>query len=369
MTSSPRWIVSPTYDLAFFIGGVLVSLFFLLLYETLIHFAGMNPVAAAVIVQMIFFYGLDQPHVFQTGARVYASPEQFARVKSLATWGLGALLLATVGLTYAGEAGVFYLLFSIIGSWHIIRQNVGFIKAYKRLNDDRDPVDAWIDSGSYYVIMLGCLVRAASQMRWENFQLDRRALSALGLLGRPLLPAWCDTLAVCLSLAAVGVFTWWQIHRLVSGRGVNGPKILLMAATALTHVAVFYVVALPALITVLETAYHDVQYHAWMAHYQRRRFTGIPRVRTRWLAAALAYGIAALALTSFGDGVTGYVGNLFLAVILFHYLIDARIWSFSTDPHLRHLMLPAPAPAAAEKRCDFGDLGRSAQIDFAGPPP
>jgi hypothetical protein len=138
-------------------------------------------------------------------------------------------------------------------------------------------------------------------------------------------------------IVLVGFYVFWQLNKLACGRKLNVPKLLLMAATLATHYAVFYIVALPALATMMDTAYHDVQYHGWMAHFQRRHF-GVANAARRWFIASLIYGLATGLCVLLPAPAAVYANHLFLGVILFHYLIEAKIWQFGKDPRLADLM-------------------------------
>lgn len=96
MKQETRWLVSPAYDLTFFIGSVSVSFAFYGAFLFLQSYTLLDSVTAVLLVRALFFHGLDQSHIFQTGARVYGDKEQFEKVRGLATWGIFAISILMI---------------------------------------------------------------------------------------------------------------------------------------------------------------------------------------------------------------------------------------------------------------------------------
>jgi hypothetical protein len=133
-----------------------------------------------------------------------------------------------------------------------------------------------------------------------------------------------------------------QIHRLIQGKPINLPKLLLLTATLSTHYFVFFATATPFLVAeALETAYHNVQYHGWMMHYQKRHFPQMRHVAFKWLAIALLYGAIAGSIEILGlthrDGWM-WLFIPFTMVIIYHYYVDGIIWKFSQQLELRPIL-------------------------------
>lgn len=317
-----NWIVSRRFDLAFFIGSVAVSFLFLALYVVLHKWFHLSLVTAGIVVNGIFLYGIDQPHIFQTASRVYGDAEQFRKTRLLSTWGFTLLVFAAIGVTAYGGSQQFEAFFDLFGAFHIIRQNVGLIKAYMRLNNDMNPLNNRIDLMVYYIGMFACVLR---EFAGEG----------------ELLPEWVGGLSMWLTWLAILFFVYWQYRIVRRGGKLNIPKLLLMGATLATHYLIFYVVAIPMLATVMDTAYHDVQYHGWMAHYQQKKFPQVKDVARKWLFASAAFGAIAF-LLSLIKGTAGlYVHNIQVAIVMFHYVMDGFIWRFRGDPALARMLLGA----------------------------
>jgi hypothetical protein len=227
---------------------------------------------------------------------------------------------------------------AIFGTWHIIRQHAGFLKVYKVLNADREPLDDWLDFGAFYTGMFACLFNDYSDLRGPIVIYGDLRVAFPNL--PPELGEWVWSLFLALLLA----FGFRQVWRAATGRPLNVPKLLLMGAALSTHYFVFFATATPFLVAeALETAYHDVQYQGWIAHYQRRRST-MKHAVLRWGAMALAYGLIVGVVEVFGLMRPGWVWLFvpFTMLVIWHYYVDGKIWKFSEDHELRELLLPAP---------------------------
>lgn len=334
-----RWIVSPKYDLFFFIGSCVFTLFFFALYlgaSRMGWFLGGDRILITYFVFTAFF---DHPHIFQTFARTHGDRAEFERRKGLHTWGIAAFILAGGAVIAMGWEAELIVCAAVFGTWHIIRQHAGFLKVYKGINRDREPLDNVLDLGTFYTGTFACLFHDYTDLR-EPIQI----YGALRVRFPDLPPApadWLWTLFLVF-LVALGFRQVWLVGM---GRRVNLPKLLLMAAALLTHYFVFFAAAVPFLVAeALETAYHDVQYQGWIMHYQRRRFNA-KHVVLKWGLLALAYGLCVGAIETLGLMRPGWTWVFvpFTMLVIWHYYVDGRIWKFSEDPELRDLLRP-PAP-------------------------
>jgi hypothetical protein len=337
-----RWIVSPRYDLTFFIGSCALTFLFFGLYRVAHAWFGWALRGDAILITYFVFTALlDHPHIFQTFSRTHYDREEFAKRRRLYTWGLAGFIAAGyVFLLLKWEA---YLIVgaAIYGTWHIIRQHYGFLKIYKALNDDSAPLDNLLDAAAFYTGMFACFFNDYGELNGPLIVYGDLKVNAPSLPGEWGEWGWY----LFLLLATLVVFR--QVGRAAVGKTVNVPKLLLMAAALGTHYFVFFATATPFLVAeALETAYHDAQYHGWMAHYQRRRFPDVRRVALRWGLIALCYGVAVGVIEVLGlldpDGWAMWVFVPFTMVVLFHYYVDGLIWRFREYPELGELLKPGP---------------------------
>jgi hypothetical protein len=329
-----RWIVSPRYDLCFFIGSCVFTFLFYLVYQgagRMGWFLGGDRILVTYFLFTAFF---DHPHIFQTFARTHGDREEFTRRRRLHTWGLGSFLAAGVGVAWMRWEAELIVFAAIYGTWHIIRQHAGFIRLYKSLNADKEPLDNWLDFGAFYTGTFACLLNDYTDLR-EPILIygDLRVRF-------PELPSGAGEALWGVFLVLLVLLGFRQVWLSATGQRVNAPKLLLMGAALLTHWFVFFATATPFLVAeALETAYHDVQYQGWIMHYQRRRFQ-VRHVVLKWGLTALAYGLCVGAIEVLGLMRPGWSWLFvpFTMLVVWHYYVDGRIWKFSQDPELKALI-------------------------------
>lgn len=329
-----KWLVSPRYDLSFFIGSCVFTFLFYALYQGargMGWFLGGDQILVTYFVFTAFF---DHPHIFQTFARTHGDPAEFKRRRTLHTWGLAAFLLAGVGVYAMGWEKELIVFAAIYGTWHIIRQHYGFLRIYKALNGDKAPLDNWLDYGTFYVGMFACFFNDYGDLRGPIVIYQDLKVSF------PSLPPEIGEGMWSLFMALLVALAFRQVWRVGTGQRVNLPKLLLMAAALTTHWFVFFATATPFLVAeALETAYHDIQYQGFITHYQRRRFEA-KHVVLKWGLMALAYGAVVGTIEILGLMRPGLVWLFvpFTMLVIWHYYVDGRIWRFSEDPELKAML-------------------------------
>lgn len=341
---SDRWIVSHRYDLWFFIGSCGLTLVFLGIYHLAQHFNFGVQGDAILITYFIFTAFFDQPHIFQTFSRTHFDSIEFKKRKNLHTWGLLSLIAIGFLVTGLGKEADLIVFAAIFGSYHIIRQHYGFLKAYKNLNHDRDRIDDWLDFGTFYTGMFACFFNDYTEIGGSVV-----IYKDLQSYFPDLPPIFVET-TWSLFLIFLFLFVARQIQRLINGQPLNLPKILLLTAALSTHYLVYFATATPFLVAeALETAYHDVQYQGWMMHYQTQRFPNIKNIALKWFAAAMVYGLVVGVIEIFGLSDRGWGMWLFIPftmIVIYHYFVDGIIWKFSKQPELRPMLVTAGQPTS-----------------------
>lgn len=333
---SDRWIVGQRYDLCFFIGSSISVVLFWGLYQAFQAFhITLN--GDSILITYLFFTALfDHPHIFQTFSRTHGDASEFRQHRWLHTWGLASFILLGFGLLALGREPELIVAAGVFGSYHIVRQHYGFLRAYKNLNQDRETIDDFLDFGTFESGMLACLFNDYTDITgpvviYKNIQ------SVF-----PELPAELTEITWATFLAFLALFLGRQMVRLWVGQPLNGPKLLLMLATLSTHYFVFFATATPFLVAEsLETIYHDIQYQGWMMHFQNRRFPTQRWLGLKWLAVALLYGAIAGGIEIMGlmhQGWWLWLMMPFTMVVIYHYAVDGVIWRFSRYPELRQVM-------------------------------
>ncbi len=331
-----RWLVSPRYDLFFFIGSCLVTWVFLGIYHGLDHYGWAPRVESVLLTYFVFTAIFDHPHIFQTFSRTHADRVEFARHRKSHTWGLAVFVLAGFALAAANLIGHLIVFAAMFGSFHIMRQHWGILRAYKHLNRDRSPLDDWLDFVTFYL--------GAVALYFHDYTDNPPETVIYGKLTAPFpsLPALFGELALYAFYGVLVLFVLRQVWLFKTGRRINVPKLALMTAALSTHGLIFFFTATPFLVAeALETAYHNVQYQGWVMHYQRRRFTGRAMVK-RWFLMALAYGgiVGTIEVIALAEPRLGFLFIPFGMVVIWHYWVDGKIWRMREQPELREAVIP-----------------------------
>jgi hypothetical protein len=83
---SYRWIVSPRYDLGFFIFSCVLTFVFYGLYRVAHHLGWFLRGDSILITYFLFTAFFDHPHIFQTFSRTHYDADEFAKRRALYTW-------------------------------------------------------------------------------------------------------------------------------------------------------------------------------------------------------------------------------------------------------------------------------------------
>jgi len=337
-----RWIVSPGYDLTFFIGSCALTFVFYGIWMAAQRMGVAPGMDSVLLTYFVFTALLDHPHIFQTFARTHADRGEFDRHRWLHTTGLVLFVLAGFVIMAVGGEAWLIVGAAVIGTWHIIRQHWGFLKIYKGLNNDRAPLDNWLDGLTYFTGMFACFFQDWGGLRGPIVVYGSIKVNA------PSLPAGWGEAVWSLFLVLLVVFGFRQVQRAALGLPVNIPKLLLMGSALTTHWFVFFATATPFLVAeALETAYHDVQYQGWMMRFQKIRFPQVRRVALKWGLAALGYGLLVGTVEVLGLMRPGswamWCFVPFTMVVLWHYVVDGVIWRMRVDPSLRDMLAAPPA--------------------------
>ncbi len=316
-----RWIVSAPYDLFFFIGSAGASLLLYLFHLFLVSTFDLAIEQRTGLVSFVIFVGLfDMPHILQTFSRTHADKEEYARHRRRITLGLVAALLLGEALLAAELEDFLFTAGALYGIWHILKQNIGFVKIYKALHRDFDKVDNLLDSGVFYATVLACV---------SELQLVIYAAGSI----------------ICLFMAR-------QLQRILSGKTINLPKLLFIGVQIPLYYYLFFGLEVPILLFVaIETIYHDIQYYGWIRFYQKKRFSDDPGFANRWMVMTLSTSIviACVTFVVFSDSGATYFSELDRAVltyffvplymiVMYHYYIEGVIWRFRESPELKDIL-------------------------------
>src|SRR5579871_46473 len=262
-----HWIISRRQDLIWFIGSALIS------YCAL----GFMMLGVGVaLIQFIWLFGIDGPHVQSTITRTYFDKEERARLGWF-LWIPVPLLLAGPLVVWAGFGSLFFLFAVCWQQFHIVKQHFGFMMLYKGKNKDRTDflLDRWLLLSSL-LIPLGMFVLRTRPVIIQTVPLA----------------AWLPTVAISLYVVLAAAWLLRQVQKLRAGLPMNWPKLALLGMTIpLQWIALLYgshygpngiVRAVIAL-----GLFHSFQYHRLMWFHNRNRYSEPGAVERHGLAAHL----------------------------------------------------------------------------------
>lgn len=287
-------------------------------------FVGADPAEPSALSTVLIFYliftGLfDAPHIFSTFSRTYKDPVERSRNPWLHWMVLAIAVSLSVGTSQLGRSDVFLTLLNFYGAWHIVKQNIGFIRMYQRLNPALQTAHSRYEihiviAGLFFFYLFG-------HSDVEEFFREVWWTSTLLLALR---------IFICLSLFYYSFHIAIDNYRVWKSTGsVNLPKLGMIFSSLFL---VFWLAALkvnPLMLIALSTIGHDLQYQAWMWFYNKKRFS------ISWARVALLLSLMVGAVIALGPEPVTPIYN---GVVLWHYFIDGIIWKFSSSPELLGLL-------------------------------
>jgi len=374
---STQWIVSPGYDLTWFIGAALSGFIYLYLV------VGLN--ISIVVLWWMFTCFFDAPHLFATYVRTYFDRIERRERKALLIGSLLWFLLGpacVAGSVFFGNRIFFDMFVAFLlpyGWWHIFRQHYGFLALYQKKNHEPSGYENKFDYFLFHLVMLAPFL----VITLTNITMRRRL--GLGLLMSPGENLIVD-IFIGLTLSAAMLFVMKEIYRLFSGERVNLPKNLFFLASVSLPITLCLLPAAkysdPLTLVAIVTIFHNIQYHGIVWFYSRTRYhsgkQGVnqgsnelndkkyglaSRITTRvlgYLGVCIALAIlwnywgwlligssvipftpepTVLSTVQFGSGVRMGLRELAytiaVSISLQHYYLDQKIWKVSRDKGLR----------------------------------
>lgn len=255
------WLVSRRFDLATFTLPALASLVLGALAGRLGGAGGLTPTWAWLLLVV----GIDVAHVHATTLRVYLDPGELQRRPGLYA-AVPAIGLVGSVAAYAASPLLFWRLLAYLAVAHFVRQQIGWLRLYRRRAGDRSRLDRWIDEATVYAATIYPL------LSWHARLPDPLHWFVPGDLV-PGLPSLVAPIARPLWALALVVFGLRQLWRAARGEPGQPGKVLLVATTAATWWAGIVLWRTDFAFTVTNVVAHGVPY---MAMAQR---VGAPRLR------------------------------------------------------------------------------------------
>jgi len=227
-SSRPQpWLFTRNLDLAAFSGSVLLG--FALVGWAAVEGWLHEPLTAPLWLFLVV--GVDVAHVHSTWLRTYfdttelkAHPVRYAAVP-LVAWLLGAALHASSGL-------LFWRVLAYLAVYHFVRQQLGWVALYQRLEPGLGAWDRRLDRAAIYTATLWPLL-------WWHAHLPRQfSWFVAGDFAGPIATGFARGL-LPLHVFLLALFFARQLFRLIREGFLPVGKLLIVATTALSwHVAI-----------------------------------------------------------------------------------------------------------------------------------
>ena len=309
-TQAP-WIISRRDDLLFFSGSAILG------YALVLIGFGFGYLPLAVFS----LYGLlvDGPHIYSSHTRALLDRDERSRLRWL--WLIGApASLITAYAIISTFGSLSYLVVIVITNWHVSKQHMGFVMIYK--NKAREREDYKLDKYFTLISLMLPFFFFVSAFWFKTSLLPVFLIPALGF---------------------AGYYAWHQFRK----PAINSSKLILVAAFIPLHwLAWIFAAGDPwspmrlAVVGVALTVGHGLQYLRLMYFHNNNRYrerSGILGLVSR----KYIYFACAVMVLSFPVSLnlsrvvqTRVLGVFLLGALLFHFVLDTKIWRVRGNPEL-----------------------------------
>ncbi|MDH5581145.1 MAG: hypothetical protein OEY33_04505 [Bdellovibrionales bacterium] len=319
---SSQWIVSPRYDLIFFIFPMIFSILPPLLYFGILQTGTIESENLALTIFFIYLFTLNLPHVFYTFIRTNFDKEEYFRKQKFYLYGPFFILCMALVIFLFDNKNLFLMVYPILGLYHAMRQDWGFLKLYKLKNfESGKGIDYIFFTSTRFLLIIA--LQLPLILNYFNFN---HSLQTENLL----------RYSFYISLLFYIYYCYVNFSR---SRPINITKILFISVNLFGYMAMFHFVShfnLPILILLASVGiYHDVQYHAWIQHYGKSRFLREDYKRFK-VCIKYVFLISLFFASYFIFFHQFRLTNLIHSFLLvYHYYVDGKIWRFSKAKELR----------------------------------
>jgi hypothetical protein len=331
------WLVSARFDIVAFTLPALLALLVGSQSNRLADAAGETPTWA----WLVFVVFIDVAHVHATTLRVYCDPRELRR----RPWLYAAAPIAGFALSvmlYAHSAALFWRCLAYLAVFHFVRQQLGWMRMYRRRETGKTPFDAQLDELAIYAATV-CPV-----IVWHTRLPGSFAWFMPGDFAAGLPPAAATAAGLTFALCAL-TFYARQAQRALRAEPIPWGKILLFTTTAAIWWIGIVVVANDFAFTVTNVVAHGVPYiliSQRVADKNKRWYlSSLPAyflvlcafaLSEEWLwDACVWHEHAALLATPTVDldQAAAFLVPLLSLPQLTHYILDAYLWRLDgTNP-------------------------------------
>ncbi len=324
------WIISPRWDIVFFLGTPLVALVPALLVDT----SRMNASHWMMLLAVV-----ATGHHMPGFIRAYSDKELFNRYKTRMLVAPVLLLAAALWLEFAQVPGMRVILI-LWGAWHFIMQNYGIMRIYGVKVGDISRKTAMLD----WLVMLSWIF--AVYLNTPSWSYDLQ--THIYRMGFPFLPVSflriLETTAFSVAILVTIVYAVYNVRLAVIGKPINPLKYVLLGTTLIFFVSAFQLTTNIFFATVMVELVHDLQYYALAWVFQRRLvakqtdkrsflrylFRPTPAMIMLYMAICFAYGAV---VGDYGQSylfegtlIARFTAATLIACSIYHFYIDGFIW-------------------------------------------
>ncbi len=338
------WIVSPRYDLTFFIGSLLLPL----LLWAAFQIGWLTGVGVFVIFQLAF----NMPHNIQTWTMSVLDEDDRKRNATRYILALVVITLVfALPMMFSPNGVLPWIRDALIywGYYHAVRQHYGFARLYERRSALAGERIVPLES-KFYARFLDVVAYAPLVLRFRDKSLMTIRVAGKEIWVRhPVLPelVWKSIAAIYALIIVVAL-----VHHAVSfakGRRQMLPRALLLLAVTVASAFALIIVNDVVVAIAIVTSFHNLQYLGLVLFHNRNRARAESaggQLIKNWAIGLLRDGkFLTYAGITFLYGIVLLVpiallkdsplGELPITVaVAMHYYVDSRIWRFQDYPNL-----------------------------------
>lgn len=360
VTHQLNWIRSAKFDLGLITGGA-----FFTLAIAVLSFQSPNLLPIFFWTWIIAFEG---SHFWATFSRTYFDPKYFKENKKVLVYSLVFFIFPAIciGLDFQGPVKFSLLYGFFIFCWslyHNARQHYGFLSIYSHKANLPAPLKKEFTKFLYFGIVFAQLYFLFNFKFLSIFNLSLENISGASLI-------WLlNTLPLILTIITGILFTNFAFRVFKKIGRSSLPLINFVCTCFIFYGVMFYFIAPQdlfiqngqgaqklMLITIMNSLFHNIQYHAIVWHYGQSRYHGEKEYGTanllnsktiNYLAFSLAMGgLFSIVVWNLGDW-PNFNGDwtatrsftwayiIFHGIIGHHFYLDQKIWRPSKQKDLK----------------------------------
>jgi len=327
-----RYIISPMWDLIFFIGSPIIAVFFVLSLWRFLH--------PQTVENSVFIY-MSIGHHVPTFLRAYGDPDELS-ANRFRLFSIPVFIVVLVCLSFSLGLQLFILTF-IWDQFHFVRQHYGLMRIYdaknKSIPKDYFNFDQWLCFSVFFAII--------AHSDFYSFVYSSSFMT-LGLLFPDWLGPFFRSSSLFFAIFVTLVYIANIYKKLQRGEPVSLLKLFLFISTYGVWYYSYVVFSHPFLSYPISSFFHCFQYDALAWYYNHTKAEAIGNTRNikvfRFIHSSRNIWLYLLSIFSYGyisllfqGAAPAFVRGLNLTTGLLHYYFDAFIWRVRKSEFRKYL--------------------------------